>query len=181
MPQARTQRPAPQPLSHRPFYTTPFAEWTTMPMMRCSTISSSRYVCSISSGMLLVLTGPTDARRCLVQAVGGKHPRRCLSPSRCRPLPCIPLREPLPGTFRGFSASTQPCGGCQDSQCCHPRRPCLRVRCPCSTCSLPSNWYRSPAAKMIPTLSTSIATLGFRSLTTSPGSLALTRSSAGRS
>lgn len=133
------------------------------------------------SGKLNVLTSPADARRCLVQAVGGEYPCWSLSSSRCRSLPCIPLRESLPGTFRGFSARTQPCSCCQDSQRCHPRRPCLRVRYPGSTCLLPSDWYPSFAAKTTPTLSISMATLGFRSLIISPGSRVPTKSSAAHS
>ena len=52
----------------------------------------------------------------MVQAVCGEHPRRRLSSNPNRPIPRVPLREPLLGAVRGGSPCSEPRCCCQSTQ-----------------------------------------------------------------
>ncbi len=57
----------------------------------------------------------------MVQAVCREHPRRRLSSYPDRPIPRVPLREPLLGAVRGGSPCPEPRRRCQGTQCGCPR------------------------------------------------------------
>jgi hypothetical protein len=57
-----------------------------------------------------------DARRRMVQAVRREHPRRRLPSYSNRPIPRVPLREPLLGAVRGGSPCSEPRRRCQGTQ-----------------------------------------------------------------
>jgi hypothetical protein len=91
-------------------------------MMLCCTISSDRYAnhnTSLTFRTFLCLISLlcfADARRRMVQAVRRERPRRRLPSHPNRPIPRVPLREPLLGAVRGGSPCPEPRCRCQGTQ-----------------------------------------------------------------
>lgn len=94
--------------------------WITTRMMLCCTISSDRCAAARLTFLTLFVSHLAlcfaDARRRMVQAVRREHPRRRLPSYPNRPIPRVPLREPLLGAVRGGSPCPEPRCRCQSTQ-----------------------------------------------------------------
>jgi hypothetical protein len=98
--------------------------WITTHMMLCCTISSDRYITHywlFDSFCISPSHLSADARRRMVQALRRKHSRRRLPSCPNRPIPRVPLREPLLRTVRGCSPCPEPRRRCQGTQRGRPR------------------------------------------------------------
>ena len=88
-------------------------------MMLCCTIFSDRYATTRLTFRLFCVSSRfcfADARRRMVQAVRRECPRRRLPSYPNRPIPRVPLREPLLGAVRGGSPCPEPRSCCQGTQ-----------------------------------------------------------------